>query len=497
MNKYTFYLLWTVLIFSGIFEYVWYLHEFLPLTTARKLLPGIRKCTPNSDSPVLLNLKTKMRVLYDGGQWYHMTENFLVQHSLLSQKQRLIHGKSIWYNFDKVHFTDNLNGFTRFVIYLGTVSHESSDVRTLSFTSNPSLFSTKAEMERAGVAIGDGILIDRSALKSSPTQTIRFGNEQSELMNRFAHYLQEPMDTERHYLRSSPIIDVKNNHSIDQLPSNSINSNIFGNNFNNNYHNNNVGPSKEEICFKYMGDAGGEIVKRDAWFPNQSDDIQALRAKIRNACPINEDMMVQYKKVKPYKMVIYQRDRTRRFDNFDSMLTNIRSSLLINNNDWQFHVVMHANDRSPCELAHMLHDTDVLLTPHGFQSTLLVFLPTPALLFEVFPSPYFKPPYKYLANSLGMVHASYSSLPTSWWFQMLMRVGQISKETCNRYFLCREMARRQNVILDETGVKHLVHKINEHLMLFKSTPDYNAVNNEEEMKRLLYRPKTRETIYSQ
>lgn len=221
-------------------------------------------------------------------------------------------------------------------------------------------------------------------------------------------------------------------------------------------------------------------------------------------------------------MVIYQRDRTRRFDNFDTMLANIRSSLLVNNNDWQFHVVMHANDRSPCELAHMLHDTDVLLTPHGFQSTLLVFLPTPALLFEVFPSPYFKPPYKYLANSLGMVHASYSSQPTSWWFQMLMRVGQISKKTCNRYYLCREMARRQNVMyvtislhnklytrncfiyfrfflfrLDETGVKHLVQKINEHLMLFQSTPDYNAIINIEESEHLLYRPMTRETIYSQ
>jgi hypothetical protein len=42
-----------------------------------------------------------MKVHYDGGQWYHMAENFLVQHSLLKKHQALVDGKSVWYNFDK------------------------------------------------------------------------------------------------------------------------------------------------------------------------------------------------------------------------------------------------------------------------------------------------------------------------------------------------------------------------------------------------------------
>lgn len=44
---------------------------------------------------------------------------------------------------------------------------------------------------------------------------------------------------------------------------------------------------------------------------------------------------------------------------------------------------MHKKDRSPCELTHIFNGVDVLLTPHGFQSMLLLFLPKPAVLFEV------------------------------------------------------------------------------------------------------------------
>lgn len=48
---------------------------------------------------------------------------------------------------------------------------------------------------------------------------------------------------------------------------------------------------------------------------------------------------------------------------------------------------MHVPDRSPCELAHKLHDVDVLITSHGFQSMLLLFLPRPSLIFEVLTAP--------------------------------------------------------------------------------------------------------------
>jgi hypothetical protein len=61
----------------------------------------------------------------------------------------------------------------------------------------------------------------------------------------------------------------------------------------------------------------------------------------------------------------------------------------LNREDWEIDVLMHRSDRSPCVLAHMLHDVDVLITPHGFQSMLLLFLPRPSILFEVRGNSYF------------------------------------------------------------------------------------------------------------
>ena len=72
---------------------------------------------------------------------------------------------------------------------------------------------------------------------------------------------------------------------------------------------------------------------------------------------------------------------------------------------------MHANDRSPCELRHMLSRTIVLLTPHGFQSLLTLFLPNSnglsptsdivPLLFEIFPYRYYKRAYGPLSKEIG------------------------------------------------------------------------------------------------
>jgi len=54
---------------------------------------------------------------------------------------------------------------------------------------------------------------------------------------------------------------------------------------------------------------------------------------------------------------------------------------------------MHKTSRSPCTLMHHLYNTDILLTPHGFQSMLLLFLPRPGLMFEIFPEKYYKRGY--------------------------------------------------------------------------------------------------------
>lgn len=52
-------------------------------------------------------------------------------------------------------------------------------------------------------------------------------------------------------------------------------------------------------------------------------------------------------------------------------------------------------------LMHMLYNVDVLITAHGFQSMLLLFLPLPAILFEIFPYKYFKRGYGPFGHEYG------------------------------------------------------------------------------------------------
>ena len=53
-------------------------------------------------------------------------------------------------------------------------------------------------------------------------------------------------------------------------------------------------------------------------------------------------------------------------------------------------------------LMHMLYNVDVLITAHGFQSMLLLFLPLPAILFEIFPYKYFKRGYGPFGHEYGI-----------------------------------------------------------------------------------------------
>lgn len=124
---------------------------------------------------------------------------------------------------------------------------------------------------------------------------------------------------------------------------------------------------------------------------------------------------------------------------------------------------VHDNMVSPCELMHILSDADVLLTPHGFQSILLLYLPIPALLFEIFPSHYHRNVYRLVAEEYGeracsslcpiyvmnvwlpgLVHGYAMSAPTLWHSKLLLSL--ISTHTCSRYFMCRSYSRSQDVM---------------------------------------------------
>lgn len=59
------------------------------------------ECHWQEGSPVLYNIHTKLGVNYDAGHWFHMSENIMVQHSILRQSRHLTNSSVVYYNFDK------------------------------------------------------------------------------------------------------------------------------------------------------------------------------------------------------------------------------------------------------------------------------------------------------------------------------------------------------------------------------------------------------------
>jgi hypothetical protein len=74
---------------------------------------------------------------------------------------------------------------------------------------------------------------------------------------------------------------------------------------------------------------------------------------------------------------------------------------------------------------------------------LLLFLPRPSLLFEVYPYRYFKPAYAPLSAEYGILHGRVMSPPQSWWNAVLLK--GIPTSTCMLTLTCREFARSDNV----------------------------------------------------
>lgn len=214
-------------------------------------------------------------------------------------------------------------------------------------------------------------------------------------------------------------------------------------------------------CVRLGAAVGGlwPTPQRGHWFPNPGD-VSSFRAKIAELCP--HPPAVSKGNTHKFKLVIYQRDQSRRLRNEVEVLELLETALpSLGLGSWDVRVLIHAKDRSPCSLAHDLHDADVLLTPHGFQSMLLLFLPRPALLFEVFPYRYYKRGYGPLGREYGVMHAGVMSPPLGWVSRLLL--GLVGTGWCMAEKQCRNFARGDNVLLTKHGVNRLVRMVRERL----------------------------------
>lgn len=102
------------------------------------------------------------------------------------------------------------------------------------------------------------------------------------------------------------------------------------------------------------------------------------------------------------KVVVYNRDATRRLRNADAAAAALRAWLPEGS---EVSLVVHREDLPVCGLVALLAGADALVTPHGFSAMLSVFLPPGSLLVEINPYRFagFEP-YARLAAAFGVGH---------------------------------------------------------------------------------------------
>jgi hypothetical protein len=174
-----------------------------------------------------------------------------------------------------------------------------------------------------------------------------------------------------------------------------------------------------------------------------------------------------------YRLIlIYQRDLSRRLLHAREVQEQLHRKMGLTSGtaSWRVQLITHDPDRDPCKLIQLVRSATVLITPHGFQSILLLFQPLDSLLTELHPSLYFKP------EVFGLVQAgirenlgaqrSYLSAQGDlkiWYMWLLSSIMSWfplrDAGYCTGNYLCRYLARLQEVKLDPRFEDRLVHFI--------------------------------------
>lgn len=209
----------------------------------------------------------------------------------------------------------------------------------------------------------------------------------------------------------------------------------------------------DRVCALYDGVFGVKwpTVQRGHWFPNGGDK-EAFDAKVSRFC--SEDA-AEPRDPSRRRLVVYQRNRSRLLSNADAVVSSLREQL---GPSWEVVVHVHDPGAPPCTLVRLMRGADVLLTPHGFQSMLMLFMPRGALVFEIYPYLYYKAAYRPLAGEIGVEHAFVTAEPFDWWHSLL---GTLFGDTatCMKYLWCRARARDSDVVLNRDGQRQLLEAI--------------------------------------
>ena len=165
-------------------------------------------------------------------------------------------------------------------------------------------------------------------------------------------------------------------------------------------------------------------------------------------------------------LVIYQRNTGRVMEDVRDVATKLEDTLNTLDDDaayvresndsndgsirrfvWRVSVVTHSDSFPPCALRSCLARASALVTPHGFQSMLYLFLPKNAHVHEVFPHRYYKHGYKRAALEWGVSYGFSMSPPRSLLSRLISRL--FTTDACMRMYYCRFLARKGDVLVTD------------------------------------------------
>lgn len=438
-------------------------------------------CEWNEGDPVIYRLNTKLGVNYEGDHWFHVAENFMTLHSILRAQGHTTTSNNIYFDFDKKGFAKQLNGMTKMMTSMAVVDMPETEDLLASSKKNRKfhfIHTDRSKLPSNKLHTGDHILLRQNHVTEHLITTLEDGD------NVFERFLSHKDTVDKTKSAKGGDRALNANHSRTLLNDHHEQSPRR-------YMRSLTASSKTNVCVKYMGEYGGKwpTPQRGNWFPNKGD-VETFRKKISVLCPCAHvlaslqgggghtttnthdhgrrmqdhgytNMTHVVSSALPSRkksMLIYQRDLSRSIANEDYVVDVLPK--IFTPEQWSHSILRHIRDRSPCELAHDLREVDVLITPHGFQSMLVLFLPENSIIFEVFPYKYYKRGYGPLSGEIGVHHYGVMSPPLSW--DRKWTLPLITTQTCMESKECRNYARTDNVHMNKHGVYKLREAVTKH-----------------------------------
>jgi len=218
---------------------------------------------------------------------------------------------------------------------------------------------------------------------------------------------------------------------------------------------------------------GREAKSSYMWFEKDTNDSARLRDALNIICAGVDHDKIKKKEVKylhytaenqeERNVVIYDRNDNRKIAQLSALIDKLMQLLSSSSfskkltYNIRLQVLVHDEHNDPCGVYRLLNAADLFLTPHGFQSTGILFMKPGASLLEIFPYKYHKESYHNLSKSFDVkYHYLQNKRVTSYNRANLYLVSQ---KRCMDSYKCRRYARGDHVHVTQSDVTEIVEVI--------------------------------------